>query len=73
MDSDSVPTDSNPELADFDSGLKEWGPKLIKSDAELMSTVFRSREKEENIFFQISHYVRKSPNNIKEEYKVKST
>ncbi len=43
----------------FRFGTKEWGPKLMKSDAELMSTVFRSREKEENIFFQISHYVRK--------------
>ncbi len=67
MDSDSVPTDLNPELAYFDSGLKEWGPKLMKSDAELMRTLFRSRGKEENIFFQISHYVRKSPNNIKED------
>jgi len=48
----------------------------MESDAEPKSAdmpAFRSRKKEENIFFQISHYFRKSPNNIKEEYKVKNT
>ncbi len=29
---------SNSELTDLDSGLRDWGPKLRESDAELIST-----------------------------------
>jgi hypothetical protein len=39
MDSDSVLADSNLELTDLASGLMEWGPKLMKSDSELMSSI----------------------------------
>ncbi len=38
MDSDSVLADSNLALTDLASGLREWGPKLMESDAELIST-----------------------------------
>jgi hypothetical protein len=58
--------DSNSELNDLASGLRGI---RCGTDAQYLGR----KGGKENIFFQISHYVRESPNNIKEEYKNKNT